>query len=270
MKRLCYLTTAFLLSFTTTFAQTKAPQKTKVLLLGTFHFDNPGLDVAKFENANVLSAKRQREIAEVVKQLKQFRPDKIFVEQEPATQLRLDSLLNQYKENKWTLSANEIYQLGFRLAKELQLSTLHAVDYRAAAFPFDSLGKVAAGAKQYSLLQRMKTTIDSIQTTFNSQLQTSTIRQILLQENNSANQRFSVGGYFELLIAGGKENHVGSYLVSEWWRRNMVIYENILKRLDGNEKNVLVIFGSSHTALLKEFMKYNPNIELVNVAAVLK
>jgi hypothetical protein len=270
MKRLRYLAIAFLLFFSTAFAQTKAQQKTKVLLLGTFHFDNPGLDVAKYENANVLSPKRQQEIADVVMKLKQFRPDKIFVEQEPAAQPRLDSLLNQYKENRWTLYANEIYQLGFRLAKELQLPTLHAVDYRAAAFPFDSLGKVAAGAKQYSLLQRLKTTIDSIQTAFNSQLQTSTIRQILLQENNAANQRFSVGGYFDFLVAGGKDNHVGSYLVSEWWRRNMVIYENILKRLDGNEKNVLVIFGSSHTALLKEFMKFNPNIELVDVATLLK
>jgi hypothetical protein len=52
-------------------------------------------------------------------------------------------------------------------------------------------------------------------------------------------------------------------MASEWWRRNMIIYENILKHLTGKEKRILVLFGSSHTALLKEFMKYNPSLKLV-------
>jgi len=48
----------------------------------------------------------------------------------------------------------------------------------------------------------------------------------------------------------------------------MIIYENILKRLDGKEKTILVIFGSGHTALLKEMMKYNKNFELVPVKSI--
>jgi hypothetical protein len=73
-----------------------------------------------------------------------------------------------------------------------------------------------------------------------------------------------------MLPVGKQGNHVGSYLVSEWWRRNMIIYENILKRLDGNEKVILVIFGSGHTALLNQMMRYNRDIELVDVKDVLK
>ncbi|MDX2046674.1 MAG: hypothetical protein SFU87_07790, partial [Chitinophagaceae bacterium] len=56
------LTVAVLFLFKTMAAQT---QKTEVLLLGTFHFDNPGLDVAKFENANILSPVRQKEVQAV-------------------------------------------------------------------------------------------------------------------------------------------------------------------------------------------------------------
>lgn len=246
------------------------PPKLKVMLLGTFHFDNPGLDVAKFKTANVLSTNRQAEIQDVITRLKKLNPDKIFIEQEPAQQAKLDSLLQQYKEGKWQAKANEIYQLGFRLAKELPATTLNAVDYHDAAFPFDSLMKVAQAEKQMQLLQHIKTIIDSIQKTFNQELQTSTIREMLIHHNSGQYLQAGVGWYFNLLTAGGKDNHVGSYLVSEWWRRNMVIYENILKRLDGNEKSVLVIFGSAHAALLKEFMRFNPNIELVDVASVLK
>ena len=50
------------------------------MLLGSFHFDNPGLDVAKFENVDALSAKRQLEIKQVLDKLVQFKPDKIFIE----------------------------------------------------------------------------------------------------------------------------------------------------------------------------------------------
>lgn len=246
------------------------PAKVKVLLLGTFHFDNPGLDVAQFENANVLTPKRQAEIQEVITRLKKFYPDKLFIEQVPSRQARLDSLLHQYKQDKWKATANEIYQVGFKLAKDLPSATLHAVDYTDADFPFDSLMKVAQAEKQALLLQHIQSTVANIETTFNKQLKTMTIREMLIQQNSALDYKASVGMYFELLKAGGKDNHVGSYLTSEWWRRNMIIYENILKRLDGTEKSILVIFGSSHTALLKEFMKYKPAIELVDVATVLK
>ena len=84
----------------------------------------------------------------------------------------------------------------------------------------------------------------------------------------AAAAELQVGGYFDFLVAGKEGNHVGSYLTSEWWRRNMIIYENILKRLDGKEKTILVIFGSGHTALLKEMMKYNKNFELVPVKSI--
>jgi hypothetical protein len=88
---------------------------------------------------------------------------------------------------------------------------------------------------------------------------------------NSAQSNFSgVDFYFRLLPAGKPGNHVGSYLTSEWWRRNMIIYENILKNLNGNEKKIVVIFGSGHTALLNEMMKFNPGIQLVEVEEVLR
>jgi len=49
----------------------------------------------------------------------------------------------------------------------------------------------------------------------------------------------------------------------------MVIYENILKRMTGKEERILVIFGSGHTALLNEMMKYSKRLEVVPVATVL-
>jgi len=242
----------------------------KVLLLGTFHFDNPGLDVAKFKDADILSPQRQKEVMEVVEALKAFKPDKIFIEATPDRQSSIDSSVAEYKAGRMQLKGGEVHQLGYRLAKELNLASVYGVDYRDANFPFDSLMKSAAAAGQMDVISFVQKTIDTVQKSFNEALQKSTIRQMLLRENTPEDIRMQLEFYLKLLPVGTPGNHVGSYLVSEWWRRNMVIYENILKQLTGKEERILVIFGSGHTAILNEMMKFNSNIELVAVEHVLK
>lgn len=242
----------------------------KVLLLGTFHFDNPGLDVAKFKDANILSPQRQKEVTEVVEALKTFAPDKIFIEATPDRQAGIDSFLRAYKAGSVQLKASEVHQLGYRLAKELNLPSVYGVDYKDAEFPFDSLMKSAAAAGQTDIISFVQSAIDTVQKSFNEALQKSTVRQMLLRENTVEGIRLQLNFYFKLLPAGRPGNHVGSYLVSEWWRRNMVIYENILKQLTDKEERILVIFGSGHTALLNEMMKFNSNIELIPVDRILK
>ena len=133
MRKFLPIVCASLLMFASVTAQ---QPKTKVVLLGCFHFDNPGLDVAKFENANILSEKRQQEVREVLNKLKAFKPDKIFVEAPVEMQAKLDSNLSNYKSGSFTLKGSETHQLGFRLAKELDLQKLYAVDYQESTFPF--------------------------------------------------------------------------------------------------------------------------------------
>ncbi|HET9826557.1 MAG TPA: DUF5694 domain-containing protein [Chitinophagaceae bacterium] len=217
----------------------------KVLLLGTFHFDNPGLDVAKFKDADILSTRRQKEVADVVEALKTFGPDKIFIESTPDRQSWIDSSFAEYRAGRMELKASEVYQLGYKVAKELNLSSLYGVDYKDADFPFDSLMKFAADAGQMDIISFVQKTIDTVQQSFNKALEKSTISQMLLRENTPGGIALQLEFYFKVLPAGKFGNHVGSYLVSEWWRRNMVIYENILKLLSGKEQKILVIIGSA-------------------------
>src|SRR6188474_1804872 len=144
---LCFVTLLWLLH-----ASSQNNPRVKVLLLGVFHFDNPGLDVAKFNNANILSEKRQKEVLQIVEKLKKFSPDKIFIENTPGNQGKIDSIFDQYKIGKYNLSANEIDQLGLRLVKELNLSAPYGVDYRDSDFPFDSLMKSASEAGQTGII----------------------------------------------------------------------------------------------------------------------
>ena len=58
-------------------------EKIKVLVVGTFHFDYPGLDVQKAkeeDKIDVLIEPKKTEVTEVVEYIKAFKPTKIAIE----------------------------------------------------------------------------------------------------------------------------------------------------------------------------------------------
>lgn len=250
-------------------AQTTPVKKTEVLLLGSFHFANPGLDVAKFEDANILSDKRQKEVEAVVAKLKEFKPDKIFIEVPVSAQKSYDSLFTAYKNGNYKLNKNESQQIGFRLAKECGLNTLYCSDYTNVSFPMDSVMKTMIANQQMGMLKHLQETVQKEQDEFNTQLKTKSIDQILIEGNTEAVYKKLAGIYYFFLKAGDKSNHVGSFLANEQWRRNIYIYENILKELDGKEQRILVLYGTTHVAMLKEMMKYNEQFDIIPVSKIL-
>ena len=48
--------------------------KPTIMILGSTHLDNPGLDVFNFKMDDVLAPKRQGEIEQIVQKLNSFRP----------------------------------------------------------------------------------------------------------------------------------------------------------------------------------------------------
>ena len=269
MKQLIFLVAATMASFLMV-AQNDQSKKTEVLLLGTFHFANPGLDVAQFEDVNILSEKRQKEVEDLVAKLKQFKPNKIFIEAPASSQKRYDSLLLAYINGTHKLNANESQQVGFRLARECGLSRLYCIDYTDISFPMDSVIKIMIANQQMSMVQYVQETIQKEQNNFNEQLRTKTITQLMIDGNTEDMYNKLAGLYYFFLEAGDKNNHVGSFLASEQWRRNIYIYENILKNLDKKDERVFVLYGTTHVAMLKEMMKYNQKLKIVPVTDFLK
>ena len=82
MKTLNVILAVLFLSFSTV-AQSNVKAKTKVFLLGVFHFDNPGMDLAKTKDTDIFSEKSQREIEDIVDIIASTKPEKIFLERVP-------------------------------------------------------------------------------------------------------------------------------------------------------------------------------------------
>ena len=96
-----------------------------MLLVGTYHFSNPGADLSNVEAVDVTSPDRQAELQAVTDALARFRPDYVGVEW-PASDA--DTAYDQYRAGTLPPSRNEVVQLGFRLAAQRKLERVHGLD----------------------------------------------------------------------------------------------------------------------------------------------
>ncbi|PZU01076.1 MAG: hypothetical protein DI622_21760, partial [Chryseobacterium sp.] len=132
MKTLLYTVLVCLSTFIS--AQKKPSEyfpnpKTKVLVVGSFHFDYPNLDAHKTEKndqVDVLSPKTSQEVTELVNYIKKFKPTKIAIEAFPSW--NANQKLNEYKEGKHTNKRDERSQIAMRTAKECNLNELYSID----------------------------------------------------------------------------------------------------------------------------------------------
>ncbi len=272
----------FALILTTAYSQTQT-QKKEVLLIGTFHFHNPGADVAQVKTFDVMSPQSQKELETITEKIKQFHPDKVFVEWGYEGQRSLDTLYNLYHKGKYPdyvaqkypknafYSQNEIFQLAFKAAHKTNLSRVHAIDYNHTSFPYDSLMQSAEKAKQFALKKRIEDEIKHYETTTNADQQKLTLTQLLLKHNEPAYRDWDLGLYIEVFNqAGDKDNFVGAYLVSEWYRRNLYMYSLVQKLTESKDQRVMVLLGASHAALFKKFIELDSNFKVVELKDVLK
>src|SRR5687767_11357575 len=99
----------------------------QVLVIGTYHMSNPGLDPINIRADDVLTPKRQREIAARVAR---FRPTKVAIELPWGRDSTANAFYLRYVAGSHTPDRTEMQQLGFRIAKAAGLPRVHGVDYR--------------------------------------------------------------------------------------------------------------------------------------------
>lgn len=246
--------------------------KIEVMVLGTFHFSYPNLDVIKTDKADqvdVMSTKRQLEIEALVNALKKFRPTKIAIEVKTDAQPRIDKEYASYLNDSFPLPKDEQYQVGFRLAKQLGLPKLYCIDawgnidyffttkdqvnyeVREERIPqlngYDALedSLVKAGALEHQSLQKKMPAHQQ------------TLTQILASINTPANLEQDHSGYFgkRFLYEAEPFDYTGTdWVALTWYSRNLRIFRNILRMDASPADRILVIYGSGHAYLLNQFL----------------
>lgn len=233
----------------------------ELLILGTYHFANPGLDVLQFEVPDPLSPEKQREILRVVEAVAAFRPTKIAVESRPERSGELDSLYRAYRDDRHEPSRNEIQQIGFRLADRFGLDRLHPVDH-PGEFPFEPLMEYAqqhdpdfvAWLERFSAQKTEET---------NRQHRELTVGEILRHMNDPEVLAADQAAYLGIARVGAGDSQVGADLLSSWYERNIRIHSNI-QALTEPGARILLVIGAGHAPILRELARADPRIRLAD------
>jgi hypothetical protein len=249
--------------------------KAKAMVLGVFHFHNPGLDGYKPKHPfDILENRRQEELEILLQQIAQYKPTKILVEWD---RIKDDSIANDRYRNylNGTFSiddkSNEVYQIGFRLAKMLGHKRIYCSDASTEWFGVElDWDNYDVEAYLKSKGQYAKSTRYDFQSFYewcDSLKTVQTLSEHFAMLNSPSNRLKDHQAYLtDLVLEGAGDNYVGADGVAKWYRRNLRIFANAYDFTDfDREDRLLLIYGSGHVWQLRQLLMDSPDFEYVEL-----
>jgi len=229
-----------------------------VMIVGGFHMGNPGRDLYNVHVDDVLLPKPQAQIEAATQALARFHPTIVAVEwpADIAAQ-RYD----QYVKGALAPSRDESVQLGFRLAKQAGLSTVHGIDVEGE-FPYEAVDVYAKAHGQSALLDEQNTAIGTKVQTETDMLRDQGISATLRFLNDPARLAHDNAFYRTTLKIGGGTDQPGAELLTAWYHRNFMICANLVQLAKPGDR-VVVFYGSGHAFLLRQCIQETPGFVLV-------
>jgi len=237
---------------------TQAQEPVAVMIVGVYHMDNPGKDLHDLRADDVLTPKRQAEIAATVDALARFRPTQVDLEWSAAGAAKsydryLKGTLDRYQRD-------ESVQLGFRLAKRTGASVV-GID-EMMDFPYEA---VEAYAKAHGETPILDAANAAIQTEVNEEqhlIDTDTIPHLLRWMNDPAFASRDNDFYTTMLHIGSGTEQPGANLLGAWNLRNFHICANLVQHAKPGDR-IVVIYGAGHEFLLRRCISEMPGYKLV-------
>ncbi len=245
----------------------------KILCLGVFHFNFPNLDfqqISDSDKIDVFEKKHHDEIIQIVEKIADFKPTAIAIEYPSQNQDELNKTYNKYLNNEYKLTRDEHEQIGFRLAKKMNLETLYCVDEWG---DFDSDINNLISNKDKTELNQFTSYMESNPDKdkyfeFEHVFKQEGILAELKKLNNPSNIKKSLGNY--LINAFKYESQEKDFLgvkfeTGRWFSRNLKIFRNIQRIPQESSERILLIFGADHLNLLNVLFDSSSEFELLSL-----
>lgn len=230
----------------------------EVMIVGTYHFSNPGKDQHNVQADDVLTPERQQQLDAIAKGLMDFHPTLVAVEW-PADVV--DERYAKFRSGDLPPSRNEVVQLGFRLAKAAGMTSVHGID-ADGDFPYEA---VQAWAQQHGAMDRLNATQGEIEASTKklTELQhDGTIGAALKHMNQPENITHDHASYADLMYYGSGSDQPGAKLLSAWQSRNNEICARLVQSLHPGD-HAVVFYGAGHSYLLRQCVNQTPGLKLV-------
>jgi hypothetical protein len=213
-----------------------------VLMVGSYHMSNPGMDQFNLEADDVLVPTRQAEIRAVVDALTGFQPTKVAVEA-PWADSATYARWHEYVAGERELRKSEEEQIGFRLAHLSGHETIYPIDVRLqlddeALGPL--IGQNLAFQEKMGALEELG---QAAMRTMAEWLAEGTIGEMLYKMNTPESIEWAhlpYVAYFVPMVDG--DVYGGADMVADWYKRNLRIFAN-LTRISEPGDRVFIIYG---------------------------
>src|SRR5262249_47113873 len=148
-------------------------------------------------------------------------------------------------------SRNEVVQVGFRLAKRMQLADVYGIDVDGD-FPFEPVQKYAENGhpELAKRLGELGADVDRMLKGLDDTLKSGSVSQGLRYLNDP--KRIANGNVFysTMLLYGAGNEQPGPALLTAWEGRNNQICARLVQLAKPDDR-VIVVYGSGHSFLLR-------------------
>ena len=249
-------------------AQEPAPAPVEVMVLGSWHFNNPGQDINNVRADDVLAPNRQAELEAVAAAIAEFRPTKVMVERvAPAPDL-IDPNFAGFGPEQLRTERSERVQLGYRIARLAGLDRVYAIDEQPAEgepdyFPFGPLAEYAQANGLGERLGELMATGQAATRAFEERQRSARLAELLAGYNDPAGFESGIQPYYELLQIGDSEQQPGAVLNAMWYMRNAKIFGKLATVAEPGDR-ILVVYGAGHNYWLRHFASETPGFRNVD------
>ncbi|MDE0469305.1 MAG: DUF5694 domain-containing protein [Candidatus Poribacteria bacterium] len=253
---------------------TQMTKKPTIMILGSSHLANPGMDGTNYKMDDVLAPKRQREIEQLVKQLREFKPTKMAFEIDFSRTAEINTTYQDYLKGAYELKRHESDQIGFRLAKQMGHSKVYCVYYFRnyseepdGFFPEDfdwdlvSPGKFAKAHNQEHLMGQPPTAEGKVTQDADGRIwiepeKYEPIIDLYRRLNQPEDIRADHQEYLRMARVGLGDQYPGANWVGHlWYTWNLKIFVNLTRITESADDRILLIIGAGHVFLVQQFLE---------------
>ena len=244
-------------------------KKPTVMILGSAHLANPGMDVYNTKMDDVLAPKRQREIEQLVTQIKEFHPTKVAIEADERFDAKINADYHGYLEGTYELKRGEGNQIGFRLAKQMGHPKMYCVDYWPERWPIlekiddhliDRYAFAEANNQEHFLrpppVTKGKIVKDKDGTTWIEPEEYQSMIEMYIEGNEPEGIRADHREYLRSARIGLGDQYPGAnWVAHSWYARNLKIFVNLTRITESADDRILLIIGGGHVFLVQQFLE---------------
>ncbi|WP_229720034.1 DUF5694 domain-containing protein [Oceanobacillus neutriphilus] len=199
---------------------------------------------------------------EVVKQIAAFKPTKLALEVEKKNEEIINKNYQNYLSGFFNLKLNEIYQLGFRIAKEMQHKAVYCIDWMEKGAATKSIDEVYHWTKENQpvLFKDIFGYIEDEEN--NRQTKYETILEMYQHVNNKEFVKELHRSNLHIARIKQLTDYIGMEWLIWWYQRNLILFSNLESLATSADDRILFIVGSAHVEILNNFIEESGLFEI--------